>query len=299
MSERNQLPERSAIYFAVSCSQVLYVGLATNIKRRWQNHHRYKQLELIDRKADVTLFWLTCPQHQLQELERQYIEYYCPTLNQTKLPNRPLIPSSQMLSRSLKKLNSRLLGFGVCPAQDHGLTVLLVAYLASHQELRLATTSVRRTLKAISNKPDSLFRWTETTRRKTGAHWRTRCNGIEVRLFPWSEERIMHNPSMYEVMSGPLFGTRRSIPMAEYKDMRQQVKEMPFTERLELARRSKIGLQLFPLECGAHFVSIHQVDILCLTEQQLRELFSKRSFLRKYYPTIQAIKHDPLPVLQF
>ena len=299
LSERKQLPECSAIYFAVSYSQVLYVGLAANLRQRWQNHHRCKQLELINKRADVTLFWLTCPQHQLQALEHQYIEYYCPTLNQTKLPNRPIVPSSQMLLRSLKKLNSRLLGFGVCPAHEQGLTILLMAYLASHQELRLATTSVRRTLEAISNKPNSLFRWTETTRRKTGAHWRTRCNGIEVRLFPWSEERIMHNPSMYEVMIEPLFGTQRSVPMAEYDNMRQQVKAMSFTERLEVARRSKVGQQMFPLECGAYFVAIHEVDILCLKEQQLQELFSKRSFLREHYPTIQAIKHDPIPVLKF
>ena len=174
-----------------------------------------------------------------------------------------------------------------------------MAYLASYQELRLATTSVRRTLKAISNKPDSLFKWTETIRRKTGAHWRTGCNGVEVRLFPWSEERIMHNPSMYEVMKEQRFGSRRSIPMDEYDDLRPQVKAMSFTERLELAQRSKIGQQLFPLECGAHFISIHQVDILCLRAQQLQKLFAERPHLQKQYPTLQPIDHDPLPVLSF
>lgn len=204
-----------------------------------------------------------------------------------------------MLSRSLKKLNSRLLGFGICPAQEQELTILLMGYLASYQESRLANTSVRRTLQAVSNKPDSLFRWTEATRRKTGAHWRTRYNGIEVRLFPWTEERIMHNPSMYEVMREKRFGTQSSIPSTEYNDMRQQVKAMSFTERLELARSSEVGQRLFPLECGAHFTTIHQVDMLRLTEQQLQTLFLKHSFLQKHYPTIQAIDNDPLPVLRF
>lgn len=297
--EKKQLPECSAVYFAVSCSQVLYVGLATNPRQRWQNHHRYKQLELVNKKADVTLFWLACPQSQLQTLERQYIDHYGPTLNQTKLPNRPIIPSSRMLSRTLKKLSSRLLCFGFCSAHEQGLPVLLMAYLASYQETRRATTSVRKTLQAISNKPDSLFRWTETTRRKTGAHWQARVNGIEIRLFLWREERIMHNPSMYEVMIEPLFGGRRSIPMAEYKEMRQQVKVMSFTERLELARSSQTGQRMFPLECGAHFAAIHQVDILCLTEQQLQTLSAEHSFLREQYPTIQAISEDPIPVLRF
>ena len=116
--ERKHLPECSAIYFVIARSQVLYVGLASNLKQRWQNHHRYKQLEAVNKKADVTLYWLACPQPQLQTLERQYIDHYGPTLNQTKLPNRPLIPSSQMLSRTLEKLNSRVLGFGFCPTHE-------------------------------------------------------------------------------------------------------------------------------------------------------------------------------------
>ena len=299
LSERRQLPECSAIYFAVSRLQVLYVGLATNLKQRWHSHHRYPQLELVDEKAGVTLFWLACPSSQLQVLERQYIDYYGPTLNQTKLPNRPLIPSSRMLTRTLEKLSSRLLCFGFCPAHTQGLPIVLLAYLASCQEVRGATPSVRRTLQAISNRPDSLFRWTEATRRKTGAHWQAKVNGIEIRLFPWSEERIMHNPSMYEVMIELLFAGQRSIPMAKYNDMRQQVKAMSFTERLELARRSQVGRRLFPLECGAHSKTIHQVDILCLTEQQLQALFAKHSSLRSHYPMLQAIDEDPIPVLSF
>ena len=107
LTDRKQLPDCSAIYFATARSQVLYVGLATNLRQRWQNHHRYKQLEAINKKADVTLFWLACPPHQLQMLERQYIDHYGPVLNQTKLPHRRLVPSSQILTHTLEKLNSR------------------------------------------------------------------------------------------------------------------------------------------------------------------------------------------------
>lgn len=299
LSERQWLPECSAIYFAVSCAQVLYVGLATNLKHRWRGHHRLQQLEAVNKRAEVSLFWLSCPQYQLQALEQQYIEHYCPTFNQTRVPERLFIPSSQMLSLSLKKLHNRLIGFGVCPAHDHGLKILLLGYLASYQETRLATTTVRKTLQAISQKPDSLFRWTETARRTEGAHWRTRCNGVEVRLVPWFRERIMHNPSMYEVMSDKCFGARASISMPEYEAMRQQVRAMSFTERLELARGSEAGQKLFPLECEARFVTIHEVDILCLTGQQLQVWLSEHSHLQTHYPAIQAIDDDPLPVLGF
>lgn len=299
LSERQRLPECSAIYFAIARDQVLYIGLATNLRNRWQNHHRLSQLEAINKRCEVKLFWLSCAQNQLNELERQYIEYYCPTLNQTKVPERQIVPSSQVLTLSLKKLNDHILGFGVCPANNQRLKTLLLGYLADYREIRLATTTVRKTLQAITRKPNSLFRWTEIIRRRDGAHWRTRCNGIEIQLIPWIKERIMHNPSMYEVMEETRFGARTSIPVVEYEAMRQEVKVMSFTERLELARSSKIGQKLFPLECGAKFCAVSGVEILCLTDHQLQVLLSEHSHLQEQYPTICAINSDPIPMLGF
>lgn len=297
--ERRHLPECSAIYFAIARDQVLYVGLATNLRTRWQNHHRLPQLEAVNKRCEVRLFWLGCPQTQLNDLERQYIEYYCPTLNQTKVPGRQIVPSFQMLTLSLQKLNERVLGFGLCPASNQQLKTLVLAYLGEYRETRLATTTVRKTLQAITRKPSSLFRWTEVIRRTDGAHWRTRCNGIEVRLVPWLEERIMHNPSMYEVMAEKRFGAWTELPMSTYDAMRQDVKAMPFTQRLELARSSEIGQRLFPLECGAQFRMVSGVKILCLTESQLQALFLQYPHLQKQYPGIQAIDSDPVPMLGF
>ncbi|WP_206756633.1 MULTISPECIES: GIY-YIG nuclease family protein [Oscillatoriales] len=79
LADRQRLPECSAIYFAIARDQVLYVGLATNLRNRWQNHHRLLQLEAVNRRCEVRLFWLSCAQNQLNELERQYIEYYTHT----------------------------------------------------------------------------------------------------------------------------------------------------------------------------------------------------------------------------
>lgn len=300
LSDRQSLPECSAIYFVTARDQVLYVGLATNLRNRWQNHHRLPQLEAVNRRSEVKLFWFTCDQGQLNELERQYIEYYCPVLNQTKVQERQIVPSFQMLTLSLKKLNERVLGFGVCSASDQRLKTLLLAYLAAdYRETRLATSTVRKILQAITRKPDSLFRWTEIIRLKDGAYWRTRCNGIEIHLIPWFEERIMHNPSMYEVMAEKHFGAWTSIPMPEYENMRQEVRAMPFRDRLEMARRSAVGQKLFPLECNAQFCPVSGVEILCLTEYQLQALLSKYPHLQKQYPSICAIDSDPVPTLEF
>jgi hypothetical protein len=299
LSERQRLPESCAIYFAIACDQVLYVGLATNLRSRWQNHHRLPQIEAINKRCEVRLFWLGCAQNELNDLERQYIEYYCPTLNQTKVPERQVVPSFQMLTLSLNKLNERVLGFGVYSANDKQLKTVILGYLADYREIRLATTTLRKTLQAITRKPNSLFRWTEVVRRRDGAHCWTRCNGIEIRLIPWFEERIMHNPSMYEVMGEKRFGAWTSIPMPEYEAMRQEVRVMTFRERLELARDSEIGQKLFPLECGAQFRTVSGVEILCLTDHQLQALLSKHPHLQEQYPTICAMSGDPLPILGF
>jgi len=109
----------------------------------------------------------------------------------------------------------------------------------------------------------------------------------------------MHNPSMYEVMAEKRFGAWTSIPMPEYEAMRQEVRAMSFTERLELARSSGIGQKLFPLECGAQFFTVSGVEILCLTDHQLQTLLSKYSHLQEQYPTVCAIDSDPVPMLGF
>jgi predicted GIY-YIG superfamily endonuclease len=299
LSEKQKLPECSAIYFAIAREQVLYVGLATNLRNRWQNHHRLPQLEAVNKRCEVRLFWFSCVQNQLNDLERQYIEYYCPTLNQTKVPERSTVPSFQMLTLSLKKLNERVLGFGICPADNQRLKTLILGYLADYREMRLATTTLRKSLQAITRKPNSLFRWTEVVRRRDGAHWQTRCNGIEVRLIPWFEERLMHNPSMYKVMEEKCFGAWTSMPMTEYEAMRQAVRVMSFTERLALARSSEIGQKSFPLECGAQFRIVSGVEILCMTDSQLQALLSKHPHLQEQYPMMCTINSDPVPMLGF
>lgn len=298
LTERHRLPECSAIYFAIAREQILYVGLATNLRNRWQNHHRLPQLEAVDRKCEVKLFWLSCTPSQLNDLERQYIEHYCPTLNQTKVPDRQIVPSFQMLVLSLKKLNERVIGLGVCPTENQKLKTVVLGYLTYFE--KGITTNIRKSLKAINTKPNSLFKWTETLRRQEGARWRTRFNGIEIQIVPIFEKRIAHNPSLYEVMGEKHFGRNwTSVPLTEYDAMRKEVKAMSFRERLELARSSEIGWQLFPWECGAQYRTVSGIEIMCLTSSQLEALFSKHPYLEERYPKMYAIKDDPIPKLIF
>ena len=297
--DKQQLPECSTVYFAVAKGQVLYIGRANNLRDRWRNHHRLPQLETISKKCEVRIFWLVCEKSQLSMLEQQYIEHYCPLLNQSKVPVRQFTPSAKTLSLSLKKLSSRLICFGVWQPSARGLKTLVLCYLAAHSETRLATTTVRRTLQSMNKKPNSLLKWTETTSRKEGAHWQTKCNGVEIRIIPWFRERITHNPSIYELLYERRFGTATSVPMSEYKAMREAAKVMSLKERLSLANSSQLGLQLFPLACGSQFRSIAGVEILCLRETSLRSLLTEFPHLRAQYSTIEAVNSDPVPPLNF
>ena len=293
LSEKHQLPNCGAIYFAVAQSQVLYIGMATNLKQRWQNHHRCFQLETISKKEAVRLHWLDCAQAQLASLERQYIAHYSPTLNRSKVPTQRFTPSPLVLSTVLQKLRGRLLCIGIDSDSNPKLKTLLVAYLGAYSETRGATTVVRRVLQASNKRKDSLISWVETVRRKEGAHWRARCEGVEIQLIPYFKERLTHSPSLYEVLLDERLSVSGSVPMPEYKAIKERVRNMPFEERLSLVRSSTAYAKHFPLECRAQFYSIAGVDILCLTEPQLQVFLSKAPGLYGRFPNVETISADP------
>lgn len=296
LSEKHQLPDCCAIYFVVADSQVLYVGMATSLKKRWRNHHRLFQLEAIEKKQAVELFWLVCEQSQLPALERQYIAYYAPALNQSKVPTQKFTPSSVVLATSLKKLRGRLLCVGLDAERDPRLKTLVMAYLSAPSETRSATTAVRRVIQASNRRKDSLLHWTEVVRRKEGAHWKTRCEGVEIQLIPYIGERLTHNASLSDILIEERFASANSVSLEVCKQIRRSVKEMPFEDRLSVARRSVIGIERFPIECSARFGSIAGVDILCLTERQLQALLTNLPSLRVRYPALKALSAALLSV---
>lgn len=84
---KGMLPKESGIYFAIAGTDILYIGMATNLQQRWRaGHHRYQQLESYD---DVVIAWLviTNPMHrELEIAEETYISRFNPTLNGLERP---------------------------------------------------------------------------------------------------------------------------------------------------------------------------------------------------------------------
>lgn len=79
MKDKDDLPEEAGIYFAIDKSNIYYIGMSTNIQKRWYSHH--KQVEL-DSLADIEIAYLDClPKHYLKNIESTLINHFKPSLN--------------------------------------------------------------------------------------------------------------------------------------------------------------------------------------------------------------------------
>jgi predicted GIY-YIG superfamily endonuclease len=182
LTQSNQLPQHSAIYFAINAEfQVLYIGKALNLQARWKGHHRLDQLMRIHKKSPVRLAWLDCRVilTQLEAMENHYISIYNPLLNRTQVPAKKITPSEVSLQVTLEKISKYVIIFGIKPGTD-GIPVVILKYLGWGREVN----AMRRIFQANNRKPTGL-RWTEFIRRKTAPWWRTSCNGVRLELGPW------------------------------------------------------------------------------------------------------------------
>lgn len=187
LAQRSNLPECPAVYFVLDAeARVLYIGQAINLLSRWQGqgHHRIDQLTRLNKKSPVRIVWLDCSAHPslLTAMETHYIASYNPLLNQTQVPPKQITPSEVALQATLEKIAKYTLVFGIAPAPQKQCPTVCLKYLTKGGSGE--TTILRRIFAANNRKPTAL-RWTESTRRKYGAWWKTRCNGVLLELGPW------------------------------------------------------------------------------------------------------------------
>jgi hypothetical protein len=86
--ERHKLPILSGIYVVVDCNDnVWYVGQAVNLNARWvgRGHHRYAQLSRSNGKRQYQIHWTSCSLEELNQMERNYIDLFQPSINGTKV----------------------------------------------------------------------------------------------------------------------------------------------------------------------------------------------------------------------
>lgn len=77
LSRRSDLPRCSAVYFVRDGSgQVLYVGSASNLKRRWINHGQVRYIT-----EQCVIAWAELPHDQVRITESIMVQRYNPPLN--------------------------------------------------------------------------------------------------------------------------------------------------------------------------------------------------------------------------
>jgi hypothetical protein len=82
--ERDELPEVSGIYFAISQAKtILYIGKASSIRKRWTSHHRFEELKPYKEVRIAWFTYITQDDEQLTELEKDCICHFKPSLNIT------------------------------------------------------------------------------------------------------------------------------------------------------------------------------------------------------------------------
>lgn len=177
--EKEKLPTTAGIYFAVDENNyVWYVGKAQNINKRWQSHHRYHQLERINRKKSIQLKWYECENNDrlLSTLENYFIDNYFPELNQTKVESAKVTPAEILLRKTLSKISKYLIVYGYEKNSNiFELPTVFLKYDISHHN----PARILRQIFDADNRKSSL-RWSYYSRRKTTPIWNTKCNGISI-----------------------------------------------------------------------------------------------------------------------
>lgn len=133
LNKVNSLPECSAIYFVMrSDNQMLYIDKASNLKTRWQGHHRLHQFEALAKKNVLRVAWLLAKKNSLDQLEKDYIKYFYPLLNDTLVPSKSECNPRQrkafrvILNQSLQKIARYTVVCGI--RRNEGLPTIVMRY---------------------------------------------------------------------------------------------------------------------------------------------------------------------------
>lgn len=76
---RRNLPRKSALYFVFDKDdEMLYIGKAINLFKRWQGHHKLPELEQLE---NVRIAWMECDAVIMDSSETTFIAHFQPLLN--------------------------------------------------------------------------------------------------------------------------------------------------------------------------------------------------------------------------
>lgn len=94
LADVDQLSAIPGIYFAMDGDYVLYVGQSENIKKRWSNHHRHRDIR--QSCESVRIHFTPSDGRPLVEQENEWIKECNPPFNGGRMAVVPLTPPDRM-----------------------------------------------------------------------------------------------------------------------------------------------------------------------------------------------------------
>lgn len=97
-AQRDSLPSKSGVYVARHGNDVLYIGMAQDIRARWKRHKKIAELSGL--AADVELCCFLMPIEEAAQVEAAWIEQVQPPLNIVGVPGKPRNRREKQIVRS-------------------------------------------------------------------------------------------------------------------------------------------------------------------------------------------------------
>lgn len=218
LSESDQLPDHSGIYFVIdSDNKVLYIGQTKSLVKRWKGHHRKHQFLQITEKSFIKIAWLICAVEDLTSAESYLINYYRPLYNQTKIINPELIPSEVVLRELLQQIKPLIVIVGIKQATPNNLLTVYINYNYENSGKNGCAQKIKRFQKENREKKTNLnikqikFGEYRTHNTRPGSrehkvisrlkssynnHWIIPCNGVLIDITPLDEQtfQFLRNP---------------------------------------------------------------------------------------------------------
>lgn len=98
LEDIDSLPAVPGVYFALKDGEVLYVGQSEEMRSRWGQHHKRRELEKI---GDVRVSFLLSDGRPLLEQEAEWIDILDPVMNNARLLYVPKQPPAWLTWFSL------------------------------------------------------------------------------------------------------------------------------------------------------------------------------------------------------
>jgi GIY-YIG catalytic domain len=207
-----KLPTCPGIYFAIdNNNQILYVGQAKNISKRWKGkHHRLAELEKHHDNYPVRLAWFVWNDEDLLSAEHYYIKRYRPLMNGTPVPPTEIFPSEALFKKLMEEIRGLIVVYGFEPGTSVKLPKIHLhfnyensgknGFAATIQRFKENNKDRWRNLKSLKMS-DRKYTVGWTTRpgsrehkrvsrlqRSFNNHWEIACNGVIVDITPIDEE---------------------------------------------------------------------------------------------------------------